>query len=215
MERGTGVFTGIVEEQGEVADLRLGEGVAVLAVRAPRCSVGSVEGDSIAVDGCCLIITGRHQVTFTADVMAETLARTTLGSLRPGSRVNLERALKADGRVGGHIVQGHVDGTGEVLSVVPTAGYETVRIAVPPDVADFVVPKDSLAVHGVSLTIAGLGEDQAGRTWVEIGLIPKTLARTTLGELAPGRHLNIEADVLAKYTLTALSQRIEAAGRRR
>ena len=188
------MFTGIVEELGEIAELVPGTDSARITVRGPLVTSDAGPGASIAVNGVCLTVAGLGQGTFTADVMAETLRRSTLGGLAPGARVNLERPVAAGGRFGGHVVQGHVDGTGTVTARTPGDRWEVVRIGLPDDLARYVVEKGSIAVDGVSLTVAGV--DEGGFT---VSLIPETLARTTLGQRAPGDPVNLEVDVLAKY----------------
>jgi riboflavin synthase len=188
------MFTGIVEELGEVVAVDVTGDSAWLTVRGPHVTRDARQGDSIAVSGVCLTVTGRADGAFTADVMRETLDRTTLGALAPGDRVNLERAVPVDGRLGGHLVQGHVDGVGRVLERWPGERWESVRFAVPARLARYVAEKGSVAVDGVSLTVAAV--DDAGFT---VGLIPTTLEATTLGRAAPGTPVNLEVDVLAKY----------------
>jgi riboflavin synthase len=205
------MFTGIVEGTGTVAAMRhppAGEGAARLEVEAPWLAGELAVGDSVAVDGCCLTVVARSAGGFAADVVAETLRRTALGRLAAGTRVNLERPLALGGRLGGHLVQGHVDGIGRVLEVrrapgesggalsappVDRGGQE-VRVDLPDDLARYVVEKGSIAVDGVSLTVAGIGQG-----WFAVALVPHTLAATTLGERAPGDPLNLEVDVVAKY----------------
>lgn len=188
------MFTGIVEERGEVAAIVARGGAARLAVRAPGVVPGVRVGDSVAVNGVCLSIIEYDESTFTADVMAETLARSTLGGLRPGSPVNLERAVTLATRMGGHLVQGHVDGIATVLAHSGGAAGDVVRIALPTKLGRYVVAKGSITVDGVSLTVSALGDD-----WFEVSLIPTTLAATTLGDLRPGSVVNLEVDVVAKY----------------
>ncbi|WP_433497036.1 riboflavin synthase [Sphaerimonospora sp. CA-214678] len=202
------MFTGIVEELGEVVAVELGDGggegpgprtggdgdSARLTVRGEIVTADARLGDSIAVNGVCLTVTSVDGAVFTADVMKETLDRSSLGALRPGSRVNLERAVRADQRLGGHIVQGHVDGTGVILSREPGANWETVRISLPADLARYMVEKGSVAVDGVSLTVVEAAADR-----FSVGLIPTTLGLTTLGGKRPGDPVNIEVDVIAKY----------------
>ncbi|MEU7693853.1 riboflavin synthase [Microbispora hainanensis] len=188
------MFTGIVEELGEVVALEpLGDS-ARLTVRGPLVTADARHGDSIAVNGVCLTVAGAEGDSFTADVMKETLDRSSLGALRPGSRVNLERAVRADQRLGGHIVQGHVDGTGEVLSREPGEHWEVVRLSLPANLARYVVEKGSIAVDGVSLTVAAVTDDT-----FSVSLIPTTLDLTTLGRKQPGEPVNLEVDVIAKY----------------
>jgi riboflavin synthase len=190
------VFTGIVEELGAV-DAVEDQGDAVrLTVRGPLVVADARLGDSIAVDGCCLTVAERDGETFTADVMRETLQRTTLGSRAPGDRVNLERAATLQTRLGGHLVQGHVDGTGTVVSRVPGEHWEVVEVAFPPHVAAYLVEKGSVTVDGVSLTVVQVDD---GRGTFTVSLIPETLARTTLGGRGPGTAVNLEVDVVAKY----------------
>ncbi|HEX6326129.1 MAG TPA: riboflavin synthase [Jiangellaceae bacterium] len=188
------MFTGIVEELGEVMALDLDGDSARLGVKAPVVSADVVHGASIAVNGVCLTVVDVQGEVFAADVMRETLERSTLGGLRTGERVNLERAVRASDRLGGHIVQGHVDGIDEVQSRTPGERWEVVRIGLPPTLARYVVEKGSIAVDGVSLTVSALGDD-----WFEISLIPTTLELTTLGLRKPGEWVNLEVDVIAKY----------------
>jgi riboflavin synthase len=192
------VFTGIVEELGEVAALEeLGDS-ARLTVRGPLVTADASAGDSIAVNGVCLTVTSTSDGTFSADVMGETLRRSSLGSLVQGSAVNLERPLRLDGRLGGHLVQGHVDGTGTITERRPAEHWHVVRISVPPGLARYVVEKGSITVDGVSLTVSALGPP-GGPDWIEVSLIPETLSRTTLGIKQPGETVNLEVDMIAKY----------------
>jgi riboflavin synthase len=192
------VFTGIIEEIGEVLSVDGRGDSAVLSVRGSTIAEDLRKGASIAVNGVCLTVTGWtvhapvSRIGF--DVMAETLKRSVIGTLRPGDQVNLERAARADSRLDGHIVQGHVDGTGVVVARIPGSGWETVRFGLPPDLARYVAEKGSIAVDGVSLTVTAVGPD-----WFEVGLIPETLRATTLGAKQPGDAVNLEVDVLAKY----------------
>jgi len=188
------MFTGIIEELGTVESLDLGGDPASLRIRSPRVLAGISLGDSIAVNGCCLTVTAHDGELWSADVIATTLAATTLGTLRPGDPVGLERCVRADGRLDGHIVQGHVDGVGEILSREAEDGTTLLRLRLPEGLARYVVSKGSLAVDGVSLTVAAIDGDE-----VTIGLIPETLERTTLGARAAGEGVNLEVDVLAKY----------------
>lgn len=188
------MFTGIVEEIGRVRAVRdLGDAM-VLDIACRRVVADAAPGDSIAVAGVCLTVTGPRADGFTADVMRESLDRTGLGALAPGDPVNLERALAAGGRLGGHIMQGHVDGVGEVLARTPAEHWEVVRISLPGRLARYVVEKGSIAVDGVSLTVSAVGDG-----WFEVSLIPTTLAETTLGDRPAGATVNLEVDVLAKY----------------
>jgi len=202
------VFTGIVEELGEVVGIERSGDSARLRIRGSLVTGDASRGDSIAINGVCLTVTGMRDGEFSADVMGETLDRSSLGSLAPGAAVNLERPLRPDGRLGGHIVQGHVDGTGIVLARRPATGWEIVRISVPPGLARYLVEKGSVAVDGISLTVSALGET-AGEHWFEVSLIPETLSRTTLGRREPGTAVNLEVDVIAKYVERLLAGRLQ------
>lgn len=188
------MFTGLVEEVGCVEKLEQLTDAVRLTVHGPLVTSDAAPGDSIAVDGVCLTVVDKLPEGFTADVMQETLNRSRLGSYKVGSRVNLERALAAGARLGGHIVQGHVDGVGELLSRTPSEHWEVLRFALPTDLARYVVEKGSIAINGTSLTVSAVGED-----FLEISLIPTTLADTTFGEMAVGEPVNLEVDVVAKY----------------
>jgi riboflavin synthase len=188
------MFTGIVEELGVVEGIE-DQGDAIrLTVRAPHVVTDAGLGDSISVDGCCLTVAQREQETFTADVMRETLDKTTLGGLVPGTRVNLERAVTPQTRLGGHIVQGHVDGTAEIVRREPSEHWELVEVSLPAALSRYVVAKGSIAVDGISLTVVAAALDR-----FTVSLIPETLARTTLGAKQQGDHVNLEVDVVAKY----------------
>jgi riboflavin synthase len=188
------MFTGIVEELGEVVGLDdLGD-AARLTVRGPEVTSDVANGDSIAVNGVCLTVTSSADGTFTADVMRETLTRSSLGVLAPGRPVNLERSVRLADRLGGHLVQGHVDGVGEVVSRSPGGHWDVVRITLPPGLDRYAVEKGSIAVDGISLTVTAVTGD-----WFEVSLIPETLKRTTLGHKQPGEPVNLEVDVIAKY----------------
>lgn len=202
------MFTGIVEELGEVIDLDRRKASARLRVRGPLVVSDTTHGASIAVNGCCLTVVGHDADSFTADVMAETLDRTSLGALAPGSPVNLERAVRVDGRLGGHVVQGHVDGTGTVCERTAAERWEVVGVAVPDHLARYLVPKGSVTVDGTSLTVVDVDDSAQGSSFT-VSLIPETLAATTLGSTAVGTVVNLEVDVLAKYVerqLAHLSQ---------
>ena len=205
------MFTGIVEELGEVVRVDHGADSARVTVRGPLVTKDAGHGGSIAVNGICLTVVDLDGGTFTADVMAETLHRTSLSTMAPGTAVNLERPVAADGRLGGHVVQGHVDGVGVVVERVPGDRWELVRFLVPPDLARYVVEKGSIAVDGVSLTVAGVEDgvevDGQKGSLVTVSLIPETLTRTTLGRRAPGELVNLEVDVLAKYVERLLDRR--------
>jgi riboflavin synthase len=191
------MFTGIVEEIGEVLSVREHGDVVVLTVRGRTVTADTRHGDSIAVNGVCLTVVdpdGGHDGTFHVELVPETLKRSSLSGVAGGTRVNLERAVPVAGRLGGHIVQGHVDGVATLLSRTPGERSDEVRFSLGPDLARFVVEKGSIAVDGVSLTVAAVA---AGA--FTVALIPTTLAHTTLGFRAPGDTVNIEVDVVAKY----------------
>lgn len=188
------VFTGIVEELGEVVAMEEGPDSAVVAVRGATVTADARPGDSIAVNGVCLTVVDTDGAVFRADVMAETLRRSALADLAVADRVNLERPVRPDGRLGGHIVQGHVDGTGVVLSRSPGDRWEVVRVGVPVELSRYIVAKGSVAVDGVSLTVTAVDPG-----YFEVALIPTTLELTTLGHRSVGDRVNIEVDVLAKY----------------
>ena len=210
------MFTGIVEELGRVVRLETVEDSARLTVEAPTVTQDVNLGDSVSVNGCCLTVTAVHGSTFTADLMAETLTRTTLGSQAPGDPVNLERALRASDRLGGHIVQGHVDATAEVLDHHRGEHWDLLRIGLPQEIARYVAVKGSVALDGVSLTVVDVVDasntldvapvPSAGAS-LSVGLIPETLRRTTLGTRRPGERVNLEVDVLAKYAERLLGAR--------
>jgi riboflavin synthase len=195
------MFTGIVAELGEVAGIERRGDAARLTIRGS--TEGMSPGESIAVNGVCLTVTGimdGNPLTFTADVMGETLARSSLGALAQTAPVNLERSVRLADRLGGHLVQGHVDATGTILSRSPADQWDQVRISLPGNISRYVVHKGSIAVDGISLTVSALGPDGAGGdTWFEVCLIPETLKRTTLGAKQPGDVVNLEVDVIAKY----------------
>ncbi|UXA20225.1 riboflavin synthase [Mycobacterium sp. SMC-4] len=189
------MFTGIVEELGEVIGRESLGDSARLVIRGPVVTSDAGHGDSIAVNGVCLtVVDVLADGSFTADVINETLSRSSLSGIEVGARVNLERAAAVNSRLGGHIVQGHVDGTGHIISRTPSQHWTVVRVALPAALARYVVQKGSITVDGVSLTVSGLGHD-----WFEVSLIPTTLEMTTLGRVEVGAHVNLEVDVIAKY----------------
>ncbi len=189
------MFTGIVEEVGEVVDKQdLGD-AARLVIRGPVVTSDAGHGDSIAVNGVCLtVVDVLADGAFSTDVMGETLNRSSLRDIAKGSRVNLERAAAVNSRLGGHIVQGHVDGTGHVIARTPFEHWEVMRVDLPASLSRYVVEKGSITVNGVSLTVSGLGDD-----WFEVSLIPTTRELTTLGSAAIGDPVNLEVDIIAKY----------------
>lgn len=196
------MFTGIVEELGAVTAIEHGEDSARLVVSGPLVTQDAVHGASISVNGVCLTVVTVQDGAFAVDVMAETLNRSSLGAVRPGDPVNLERAMRADGRFGGHVVQGHVDGTATLVERVPGDRWEIVRFTLPPSVARYVVEKGSITVDGVSLTVATVDADS-----FTVSLIPTTLDLTTLGSKGPGDLVNLEVDVIAKYVERLLDAR--------
>lgn len=201
------MFTGIIEELGEITAIaESGDGVR-LTVHAPKAVSDAAHGDSIAVSGVCLTVVAQDTESFTADVMRQTLDMSTLTGLGVGSPVNLERATATGGRLGGHIVQGHVDGTGEVLEVRPGAEWRVIRISLSPDLAPLVVDKGSISVDGVSLTVSDASPASAGLgdQWFEVSLIPETLSATTLGHRRPGDRVNLETDILARHVQRLLA----------
>jgi riboflavin synthase len=205
------VFTGIVEELGEVVSIEPaganGE-AALLTVRGPLVSSDAKHGDSISVNGVCLTVTALGAGAFTADVMKESLDRSSLGDLTAGAPVNLERAARTDSRLGGHIVQGHVDGTATLLSRNPGDNWDVLRFGMSPELSPYVVEKGSVTVDGTSLTVSAVSSPGAEDEYFEVSLIPATLEATTLGGLAVGATVNIEVDVIAKYVerITAVAQ---------
>ena len=197
------MFTGIVEELGEVTGWQDLPDAARITVRGPLVTSDAGHGDSICVSGVCLTVVDNVDGAFTADVMRETLQRSSLGALSVGSAVNLERAVRLQDRLGGHLVQGHVDGTGEIVSKNPSEHWTVVRVSVPLELDRYVVEKGSITLDGVSLTVTAV---EPG--WLEVSLIPATLALTTLGAKQPGEPVNLEVDITAKYVEKLLAARI-------
>ena len=189
------MFTGLVQDLGEVTGVDATDDGVRLAVRSPLAGELAL-GDSVAVNGVCLTVAERGQETFTADVMRETLDKTALGGLEPGARVNLERATTPTSRLGGHLVQGHVDATGTVLDRRRSEHWEVVEVEVPRPLLRYLVPKGSVTVDGISLTVVAVDDR---RSVFSVSLIPETLARTTLGTRRPGDAVNLEVDIVAKY----------------
>jgi riboflavin synthase len=205
------VFTGIVEEVGTLLVREDRSDAARLLIRGRTVLDGVALGDSIAVNGVCLTVTDVRpdgdDFVWGTDVMAETLTRSSLGALAPGDPVNLERAVTPHSRLGGHLVQGHVDGVGSIVSRTPGEHWEVVRIAVPAGLARYVVEKGSIAVDGVSLTVSAVSPASDPEPWFEVSLIPTTLRETTLGGRTPGDPVNLEVDVIAKYVERLLEAR--------
>jgi riboflavin synthase len=202
------MFTGIIEELGEIAAVERGDDAARITVRGPLAVEGAKHGDSIAVSGVCLTVVDQSSDSFTADVMAETLAVSTLDDAVAGTRVNLERAALVGDRLGGHIVQGHVDSISTVLSVTPGEAWRVVRFSLSPEIASLVTRKGSIAVDGVSLTVSAVSAADAEQQWFEVSLIPETLTATTLGSREVGDRVNVETDILARHVerMLALEQ---------
>jgi riboflavin synthase len=197
------MFTGIVEELGEVTYLTdAGGDSAVIAVRGPVVTSDARHGDSISVNGVCLTVIDNVDGVFSADVMGETLRRSSLGALKPGSPVNLERAATVGSRLGGHLVQGHVDGVARIIAREPADDWEVLRFSLPADLGRYVVEKGSITVDGVSLTVMAVDDDS-----FSVGLIPTTLKLTVLGAKAVGDPVNLEVDVIAKYVEKMLGGR--------
>jgi len=188
------MFTGIIHELGSVTEWEAGVDAARITVRAPLAAADAAHGDSISVSGVCLTVVDQGPDWFTADVMAETIAMSTLGGVAVGDAVNLELAAMVGDRLGGHIVQGHIDGTATVLAIDDGSAWRVVRFSLSPDVASLVARKGSIAVDGVSLTVSAVGDD-----WFEVSLIPETLTATTLGARVVGERVNIETDILARH----------------
>jgi riboflavin synthase len=188
------MFTGLIEEIGEVLAFEPKGDSARITLRAPITAADAAHGASISVSGVCLTVVDQGSDWFTADVMAVSIAMSTLGERTPGDRVDLERAALVTDRLGGHIVQGHIDGTATVLAVTPGDAWQVVRFSLDPEHAPLVARKGSIAVDGVSLTVSDVGDD-----WFEVSLIPETLVATTLGTLTPGDRVNIETDILARH----------------
>ncbi|MBP1241106.1 riboflavin synthase [Frigoribacterium sp. PvP120] len=199
------MFTGLVEEKGRVVRLADAGDSVRLTVHGPLAVDGAGHGDSISVSGVCLTVVERDGESFTADVMKQTLVMSTLGDLAPGLPVNLERAARVGDRLGGHIVQGHVDGTATVLETEEGDAWRRVRLSLADDLSPLLVDKGSVTLDGVSLTVSGISEPGADEGWFEVSLIPETLAATTLGEKAAGDRVNVETDVLARHVRRMLA----------
>ncbi len=206
------MFTGIIEERGEVLAWEPTADAARITVRAPIAVSDASHGDSIAVSGVCLTVIDQGEDWFTADVMAASIAVTTLGLRKPGDRVNVERATAVGDRLGGHIVQGHVDGTAAVLGVEDGSAWRVVRFTLPDELAGLVTRKGSIAIDGTSLTVSAVSDAAEPEQWFEVSLIPETLEATTLGTLTAGDRVNLETDILARHVERMLAWQKE--GRR-
>ncbi len=193
------MFTGIIEELGHIERVERSTDAARLTIRAPRVVADAMHGDSISVSGVCLTVVDRTPDTFTADVMAQTLAMSTLDAAAAGTTVNLERAALVGGRLGGHIVQGHIDGTSTVLNITPGDAWRVLRFSLSSDLAPLVTGKGSIAIDGVSLTVSNISPASETEQWFEVSLIPETLTATTLGDSVVGDRVNIETDILARH----------------
>ncbi len=211
------MFTGIIEEIGEITAISPSGDGWRLTVRAPKAAADAVHGESIAVSGVCLTVVASSVDSFDADVMRQTLDVAALGSAAVGTRVNIEKAMPVGARLGGHIVQGHVDGVGSVLEVRPGAQWSVLRISLPADLAPLVVDKGSISVDGTSLTVSAVSAPSAssgldGEHWFEVSLIPETLAATTLGSRRVGDRVNLETDILARHVERLLAFRAAPEG---
>ncbi|MFT4283884.1 MAG: riboflavin synthase [Protaetiibacter sp.] len=201
------MFTGIIEERGEVLAWEPTADAARITVRAPLAASDASHGDSISVSGVCLTVVDQGEYWFTADVMAISIEVSTIGERRPGDVVNLERAAPVGGRLGGHIVQGHIDGTATVLEARDGSAWRVVRFTLSPELAPLVTRKGSIAVDGTSLTVSAVADPSEAEQWFEVSLIPETLEATTLGALAVGDRVNLETDILARHVERMLAFR--------
>ena len=199
------MFTGLIEEIGEIVGVEPTNDGVRLTVRSHTALDGAQHGDSIAVSGVCLTVIGQSPDTFTADVMGQTLNMSTLSNVAEGRRVNLERAAKLESRLGGHLVQGHVDGTATVLSTTQSGDWRVIRFGVSRDLAPMLVDKGSVTVDGTSLTVSNISPATEADQWFEVSLIPETLTATTLGGLAAGDRVNIETDIVARHVARMLA----------
>jgi len=206
------MFTGIIEEIGEITAIAPSGDGWRLTVRAPKAAQDAVHGESIAVSGVCLTVVGSTSDTFDADVMKETLDVSALATASIGSRVNIEKAMPVGARLGGHIVQGHVDGIGEIIDVRPGDQWSVLRVSIPAEIAPLVVDKGSISIDGISLTVSAVSDAAAPGQWLEVSLIPETLAATTLGSRAIGDRVNLETDILARHVERLLAFRAVSEG---
>ena len=209
------MFTGLIEEVGEIVAVEpVGDSLR-LTIAGPLVTSDATHGASICVSGVCLTVIEQSRTddgrgTFTADVMAQSIRMSTVGSLAPGSPVNLERAVRVDTRLGGHIVQGHVDGTATLRSITPGDAWQVLRFSLAPELAPLLVDKGSVTLSGVSLTVSAIADAADAEQWFEVSLIPETLTATILGTLQPGDRVNVETDILARHVARMLS--VQAAG---
>lgn len=201
------MFTGIIEEIGEITAIEPSGDGWRLTVRAPKAAQDAVHGESIAVSGVCLTVVGSTPESFDADVMKQTLDVSALATASVGTRVNIEKAMPVGARLGGHIVQGHVDGTGEIIEVRPGDQWSVLRVAIPSDLAPLVVDKGSISIDGTSLTVSAVTEAGDDEHWLEVSLIPETLSATTLGGRTVGDRVNLETDILARHVERLLAFR--------
>ncbi|CAH0127647.1 MULTISPECIES: riboflavin synthase [unclassified Microbacterium] len=206
------MFTGIIEEIGEITAIAPSGDGWRLTVRAPKAAQDAVHGESIAVSGVCLTVVGSTSGTFDADVMKQTLDVSALAAASVGTPVNIEKAMPVGARLGGHIVQGHVDGTGEIVEVRPGDQWSVLRVAIPADLAPLVVDKGSISIDGTSLTVSGVSAAGDAEHWLEVSLIPETLAATTLGSRTVGDRVNLETDILARHVERLLAFRAVSEG---
>jgi riboflavin synthase len=193
------MFTGLIEEVGEITAIEETDNSVRLTVKGPKVVADAGHGDSICVSGVCLTVVDKTAETFTADVMGQTLAMSTLDAAGIGTKVNLERAAELGSRLGGHIVQGHVDGTAEVLEVRPSGDWTVIRFGLSRELAPLLVDKGSITVDGTSLTVSSVSPVSADQQWFEVSLIPETLVATTLGQRAIGDRVNVETDIVARH----------------
>ncbi len=206
------MFTGIIEEIGEITAIAPSGDGGRLTVRAPEAAQGAVHGESIAVSGVCLTVVDSSSDTFDADVMKQTLDVSALATASVGTRVNIEKAMPVGARLGGHIVQGHVDGTGEIVEVRPGDQWSVLRVSLPADLAPLVVDKGSISIDGTSLTVSAVSAATAEEAWLEVSLIPETLSATTLGSRVVGDRVNLETDILARHVERLLAFRAVSEG---
>jgi riboflavin synthase len=193
------MFTGLIEEIGEIVAVTPTENAVRLTVKGPKVVGDAGHGDSICVSGVCLTVVEKTADSFTADVMGQTLAMSTLDAVAAGTKVNLERAAELGSRLGGHIVQGHVDGTAEVIEIRPSGDWTVIRFGISRELAPLLVDKGSITVDGTSLTVSEISPVSASHQWFEVSLIPETLVATTLGQRAIGERVNIETDIVARH----------------